>query len=179
MTYDPVPYWLTRGASYERRFVPARYAAQEAALVGVLDELEYDTVLEVGCGFGRIGALVKSLRPDVAYTGIDISPDLIQSARTRVPDGEFYGVTLSDFDPGGRTFDLVIAAEVLMHIPTRSVGRAIDKMHALSSRHIVTVDWTEPVERKVGPHNFLHDYRALGASVRVPVGAQTIHVVTK
>lgn len=179
MTYDPIPYWQTRGATYESRFVLARYAAQEAALVGVLDKLEFSTVLEVGCGFGRIGALVKSLRPDCEYTGIDISPDLINSARTRVPDGEFYGVTLADFDPGGRTFDLVIAAEVLMHIPHRSVGRAIDKLRALASRYVVTVDWTAPTEGRVGRHNFRHDYRMLGATVRIPVGLQTIHVVTK
>lgn len=187
MIYDPVAYWRERGATYEAKFRADRYAEQERALTSLLDELEFASVLEVGCGFGRIGEIVHRLRPAAAYTGIDLSPDLLASARDRVPTGEFHETVLVDYKPGHK-FDLVLAVEVLMHVPPDALPAAVRALERLSERQIVTLDWTTPLPRmKVAAHNFLHDYSVLAKGPfgrtrevrKYPVGAQTIHVVSK
>lgn len=174
--YRPLAYWRDRGRTYERDFRPEKYQEQEEALLAVLASLDYSTVLEVGCGFGRIGSLIA--RPGVRYAGIDLSGDMLASARRRIPDGAFQQVGLAAFRPP-RKWELVIAVEVLMHIPPGRIGGAVRRLRALSSHHVVTIDWTKP-----GPepaeHNFCHDYGALLRPTRtVDVGMQTIHVLTR
>lgn len=188
MTYDPTAYWRARGATYEAKFRGERYAEQEDAIARLVGSLQFDSVLEVGCGFGRIGWLICDMRPGVAYTGIDLSPDLLASARERIPDGTFVETDIADFRPDGR-FDLVIASEVLMHVRPEDIGSVVRKMDRLAARHLVTVDWTRPLPRmKVAAHNFLHDYRALLGTGQfgrarevnvIPVGLQSIHHVAK
>jgi SAM-dependent methyltransferase len=173
MTYVPVDYWRERGKRYEREFVRSpKFVAQEEALTALLGRLKFSSVLEVGCGFGRIGALVTALRPGVIYTGIDISPDMLDSAREKMPDATLFEGTLSDFDREadavsdrdvGSQFDLVLAVESLMHVLPSEIEVTVETMRLLSRRHIVTLDWTYPLAPaiKIAEHNFLHDYRAL------------------
>ncbi len=169
MTYEPLSYWRRRGQTF---------ATQELAFVDLLSGLSFASVLDVGCGPGRLGALVKGLRPDVSYTGIDISPDVLRLAAVRVPDGSFHETTLADFRPR-RTWDLVIASEILMHVPPPEVGDAIERLSALSNRHVVTIDWT--TDGPAASHNFRHDYRTAFASSGLSViadrqvGEQTIY----
>src|SRR6185369_632382 len=68
VTYDPATYWRERGETYAAKFDAPAYEEQERALAAVLAELDYATVLEVGCGFGRIARLLHG-----QYTGIDLS----------------------------------------------------------------------------------------------------------
>lgn len=179
MTYDPVAYWNRRGRVYERRFVPARYAAQEAALREVLAALPAPaSVIDVGCGFGRLADLVAEVWPEARYTGLDQSASMLARAhhhhhrRT-----EFIRSPVERFRTT-RRWDVAVAAEVLMHVPPDRVRAAVARLLALAPV-VVTVDWTEPVDG-AAEHNFRHDYAALFAGHAVQrraVGLQTIHVV--
>jgi SAM-dependent methyltransferase len=165
MTYDPVTYWRERGKQYEAKFVRSpKFAVQEAAILGLLARLKFTSVLEIGCGFGRIGSLIVAARPDISYVGVEVSPDMIASAQQKMPKAELCEATLDDFDPAGRQWDLVIAVETLMHLrPGAEITAAVAKMRDLSKRHIVTLDWSYPLAPtvKIAEHNFLHDYREL------------------
>jgi SAM-dependent methyltransferase len=188
VTYDPIHYWRTRGETYEAKFNAPVYAAQEAALRGVLAALQFGSVLDVGCGFGRIGALVLDVNHVAEYTGLDLSPTMLASARGRIA-GTFVESTLAEFE-SSRKWDLVIAVEFLMHVPPVDIEAAVRKLLRLSARHVVTLDWTVPLTGRtpIGAHNFRHDYAALlgdagfGRTRRietVPVGLQTVHHVEK
>lgn len=180
MSYEPVSYWQERGKTYEQDFrrTPA-FEAQEAALGEFVARLSYASVLDVGCGFGRLAPVLLAGRENVAYSGIDVSADMLRGARRLVPAGDFVRSSLDDFDPAGRKWDLVLASEFLMHIPSADVGAAIAKLRSMATRHVITIDWTEPLptSRRISPHNMIHDYAALFgdaiARSRV-VGLQTI-----
>jgi SAM-dependent methyltransferase len=170
-------YWTRRGLTYEASYLdtePRRL--QEEAIVRLLAGLEFHSVLDVGCGFGRIGVLLG----DVAYTGIDLSPDMLASAQAKIPDGRFRRVSLSQFDPGHQ-YDLVLAVEVLMHIRPSAVAQAVSQLRALSRRHLVTVDWSKPfAQGQQDSHNWIHPYRELygeGLVSEVPVAWQTLYHV--
>jgi trans-aconitate methyltransferase len=166
IAYEPVTYWRTRGETF---------AAQELALVDILRDMGFASVLDVGCGTGRIGGLIRGIRPDATYTGIDISPAVLKSASARLPAGEFHETTLAAFRPG-RKWDLVIASEVLMHIPSADVSAAAQKLRSLAERWVLTIDYVG--ERALASHNFAHPYRLLFPEAEVTrVGEQAIHVV--
>ena len=78
------------------------------------------TVLDVGCGDGRISAEI--LRQGYAVTGIDYLELSIQYAKTMVPEGKFFVADLRDdlvenFGLNKGQFDAVVMVEVYEHIP--------------------------------------------------------------
>lgn len=171
-----IDYWTTRGETYAADFDVAKYLDQEAVLRNVLAGLDYASVLDVGCGFGRFAEWFEGRH----YTGIDLSPSMVRTAMRLHPERTFAVAALDDWQPGAYvTYDLVLASEVLMHIPPADLGAAVMKLRGLAERHLVTVDWTEPIERPAMAHNWLHDYAALEAPgwqvTRTRVGLQTIH----
>ena len=171
-------YWRRRGLIYEQRYLDTDdRQEQERELIRYLDGLQFTSVLDVGCGFGRIGALLTQVR-DVSYTGIDLSPQMLESARRKIPNGYFRKVSLEAFGPTHR-YDLVLAVEVLMHINPTRIGEFVAKLRSLSRRHVVTVDWTEPLpDNAQDRHNWRHDYRKLfGADPVVQFGYQSLYHV--
>ena len=176
--YDPVTYWKSAGRTYEPRWRrTAAFDAQEMALTALLERLDFSTVLDVGCGFGRIGEIVVATHPEASYTGLDLSPDQIAAARRRLPDGEFIESAFEDFKPDGRTWDLVIASEVLMHQLPEKVEMFTTALRLLARQHLVTLDWDDATGMPArAAHNFCHDYRSLygPAAERIVVGRQGI-----
>lgn len=159
MSFDSGTYWKLRGESYEARFRPERYREQEEALARLVEKLDFDSVLDVGCGFGRIGELVLRLRPGVEYVGLDISPHQLAGARRRLPGATFIEADVRSLPDVSA--DLVLAIEVLMHQPPGDVLSVVQALRARARHHLVTLDWSYPLERPVKAPDFLHDYRAL------------------
>lgn len=165
MTYDPVPFW---NAYADKLAGPGaaspEHERQEAALERLLKPLRWATVLEVGVGGGRIAALLRRIRPTAAYAGLDIGTVQLDAGRRIWPDGDFRLCAIESFTPE-RTWDLVIASEVLMHVKPRAVRRAVRNVLAASSRHVVIVEWVplpgELEANPTAPWNFPHDYEAM------------------
>jgi len=81
-----------------------------------LDSLDNPTVLEIGCGVGR---LLKAFMPDRHVVGLDISPEMIKRARGYLPDqAELYVVKDSDFGIEDKSVDFVYSFNVFQHIPS-------------------------------------------------------------
>lgn len=66
------------------------------------------SVLDVGCGDGRIDALLASCRPDIRIQGIDV----LERPHSHVPVSLFDGRTIPLDD---RSFDVVLFVDVLHH----------------------------------------------------------------
>ncbi len=72
-----------------------------------------DSVLDVGCGFGDLGAYLQQKNRQVAYTGIDISPELLAEGKRQYPDLTLIEADLLDFNPKPQSFDFVLLSGVL------------------------------------------------------------------
>jgi SAM-dependent methyltransferase len=66
------------------------------------------SVLEIGCGDGTL----LSLLPNREVTGIDLVPELIATARKRVPHGNFYVGAGESLDVSGQ-FDYIILSDTI------------------------------------------------------------------
>jgi SAM-dependent methyltransferase len=64
-----------------------------------------EMLLDVGCGYG---AVYECMPPNVIYTGIDLSPDLIQMALFRHPDVAFHVGDIKHLPYGTKSFDIVV-----------------------------------------------------------------------
>lgn len=170
--FNPIKYWEDAGRDlkspeHESRFVKNNiFKNQEIKLIEVLDSLEFNSILEIGCGFGRITKLLAERYPHATIDAIDISEDRLKSARNKVPENKnvnFYQTTIQEFNRPRNNlqkWDLVISVECLMHIPPVDISNVIEKMFQLSNGHIVTLDWSVPLNEgtPIAEHNRLHDY---------------------
>ena len=96
---------VAENARGERRLVSAaKWAAND------LKPLK--TVLDIGCGYGRLASCFCDA--GFEYTGVDVAPEAIEAARKREPRGKFIlGSALQvEFE---KRFDLVCACYVFVH----------------------------------------------------------------
>lgn len=97
--------WNSR-ESQERRFAVL-------AEIGLADG---DSVLDVGCGIGDLLAWLGRARLAVDYTGLDITPLMVETARDRFPQHVFVaGCLLHDPPLPAACFDWVVASGIFAH----------------------------------------------------------------
>jgi SAM-dependent methyltransferase len=78
------------------------------------------TILDFGCGTGKLASLTAQAFPESAVYGYDISPRSVEVARRKW--GHLENLVFSSELPSKKFFDLIIAANVFHHI--KSSGRA-------------------------------------------------------
>ena len=104
----------------------------------LLSSLSFRSVLDVGCGDGSLlGFLKDRFGCEIYGLESDDSP-----ANTRVPLNGYYRMDITAQHPK-RSFDVVIASEVLEHIPEQE--RGLRNMHAVSNRYLLLTVPGEPI----------------------------------
>lgn len=173
MSYNPSEYWHERGKVYKKNF---RYdenkRLQEDLLIEYLNGItgSFKSVLELGCGFGRITKLLLTNYNNInEYLAIDLSPDQIENAKIHLSSLKLSDKVKLDFMVSDilslnvdKKYDLVILSEVLLHILPSEIDSIIKKLLTLSKKHIINIDWYENnPPTKQAPHNFIHQYEMI------------------
>lgn len=97
----------------------------------LLNGIEFESVLEVGCGPGDLAARI--VPPQVIYLGMDIEAKQIEIASQRYPHLSFAIGSVCDLPLESKSYDLIIACEVLEHLE--------DPMQGLSEIARVAKKW--------------------------------------
>lgn len=124
---DPDNRWLrerTRSgdaydATYERRAAAGESVHGEADFV---QRFAPASVLDAGCGTGRVGRELARRGFDVA--GVDIDEAMLSTAREKAPDVDWRLADLGDIDLG-RTFDAIVMAGNVMIFLAPGSERAV------------------------------------------------------
>jgi ubiquinone/menaquinone biosynthesis C-methylase UbiE len=100
----------------------AARAAGEAELADNLPD-QVERVLDLGCGDGRLAALVLEARPDaIEAVGLDSSPPMLDLARERFGDDPRVALVEHDLEeplPDLGAFDAVVSGFAIHHLPHR------------------------------------------------------------
>ena len=154
--YDPKDYWEVRGNAYK--------GVEHWDEMVVLRSLVHryckmpSKILEVGSGYGRICELLK--HESIEFHACDIADSMryIHCERTALLPDKWDGVTLPYKDDD---FKLVIAYDLLLHVPTDSIRRMLSEVHRVSSRLVCIASWVIPEGCPRAHHVFAHDYARL------------------
>jgi ubiquinone/menaquinone biosynthesis C-methylase UbiE len=105
-----------------------------------------ERVLEVGVGEGEIAGRVSARWPGASIAGLDLpDPELREEWRRRRLAGTFGDIAALPF--AGATFDLVLAIEVLEHVPDPAAAlREIERVAVPGATVILSVPH-EPLRR--------------------------------
>lgn len=217
-SYNPKDYWIEQGKVYKDNFrYNSKFELQERFLIEYLTSNIFSTtnsqakpvklsVLEVGCGFGRITRLILENfgKLITKYTAVDMSPDQIRNAKKFVGDPyvEGYDVpnvgdneskkeerlefvvsdiqSLTSANASNLKYDLVLACEVLLHVLPSEIHQVVYQLTEMSNKHIINVDWYEDVvPKKIAPHNFIHRYEEIYANIPSVMRVRRIAIIKK
>ena len=105
-----------------RRAVALALAATESILARPLE-----TVLDVGCGEGRWQPVLRELRPEAAYLGIDSSEYAVEryGEERNLRLGRFGDLRYHVFD---EPFDLVVCSDVLHYLSSEEILEGVDAL---------------------------------------------------
>jgi len=80
----------------------------------------FSSLIDIGCGDGRLLREINKRFPGNRLQGIDYSSRAINLARAMNPDLSYNTIDICSIDTPENTFDVVTLVEVLEHIPTDS-----------------------------------------------------------
>lgn len=176
--FDPNAYWLHRGKSYigEKRLGGVFYRQQEEFIVATVAALKPASILEVGCGFGRVTRCIAKALPETIITAVDLSDAQIRNAREYC--SELRNVQFGEHDLySGQSFpeayyELAIAMEVFQHHPAAAVGRFLSNMLRVSPRVLHDFNLGESPQDVTAEHCFAHDWPAIYSQAVIEVVSQ-------
>jgi SAM-dependent methyltransferase len=109
-------------------------------VAGLLEGLDYKSVLEVGCGAGHNFPLLRQDR----ITGVDVSGEALRRAHERAPGAELHQLDIQS-QRLEDTWDLVFCSLVLEHLPDDV--SALRNMRAMTGRWLVLTTIAGDFER--------------------------------
>jgi ubiquinone/menaquinone biosynthesis C-methylase UbiE len=112
--------------TYESFFVPAIFAPCTRLLVEAAAPVAGERVLDLACGTGVVARTIAPIvGPTGKVTGVDMSPDMLEIARSLIPDGASIELRQGDgsaLDLPSGSFDLVTCQHGLQFFPDRLAG---------------------------------------------------------
>ncbi|RLL53678.1 class I SAM-dependent methyltransferase [Mariprofundus sp. EBB-1] len=121
-------FWSTRGIQKQRFKVLSEIGIQNG-----------DSLLDVGCGFADLQSWLNGQAIHVNYTGIDLSPDILDTAKTMNPQLKLQCGELFDFNWPQKSFDWLILSGTLnwnLHDDGHYAKRMIQHMFELCSQGV-------------------------------------------
>ena len=162
--FDQAGYWIERHRTYagDPRSVGNLSLSREENLRGdralatalrtILRETGASSVLDLGCGYGRVCAALAGT--GVGYVGVDVAPAAIEQARSAFPAAEFHVADLAGWsDP--RRFDLVLCLYVLSNFVEEGSWQALlgTAAAAVAPGGVLVIGDALPTQRKQpAPH---------------------------
>lgn len=124
----------------ERAFYDAEAAASglgapdryDAALLDALGPLEGAAVLELGCGAGDLS--LQLLSRGARLTALDISPRMVQLARSRAPGASFVVSPAEETGLPDASFDVIVGKWVLHHVDVAAAAAETHRLLAPGGR---------------------------------------------
>lgn len=142
---------------YERVLVPGIFAPWATDLIERARPIgPSDRILDLGCGTGVVARLLRErLGGGARITGVDVSPDMIEMARSVAPAIDWHVGNAMQLPFADGSFDLVISQQMLQFVPDRdAAAREIRRVLAPGGR-LVLATWRDRSEQPL--------YETLGA----------------
>ena len=150
-------YWEVRAQDLYDKWSKGKHDYQ--LISDLLDEYDVKSVLDIGCGYGRLFALYQS-KNITDVIGVDISQAALRLANKAFPNVKTQRMRLADIDFGYRRFDLVISNRVLQHIREQNIDTVVGEICSFSKLVYVN-ELVDGDAYKESKYIFKHDYEQL------------------
>jgi len=163
-------YWKKRGQKFsselenQPNYIKSYMQTQEKLVLTKLKSGNWNKILEIGCGNGRLTKSLLKIPNVKKIVAIDISKDLIKYAMNKIQDDRvvFQTIDLNEFETDEK-FDLVFGSEILMHIPENQIKDIISKLLNLCKKKLYFIEYYDlkQINNNTSDYCFMHDYKNL------------------
>lgn len=171
--YDNEQFWIAFGENYYDKYKNKKdwVKQQESLLLPELKKLDFNSILEFGCGFGRLTKILAENFNLTKYDAFDISKGQIDNAKKYCSGHKinFSVGSIADFQ-SDFTYDLVLGPEILLHIEPKDIEFVIQKMSRFASKYFIQTGSPYNPHQKIhkATHTFYHDYESIYQRVGLP-----------
>jgi len=164
---DDKKYWRDRIADWNQAYGTTINHPHRNSLMEVLREIEFDSVLEIGCNIAPNLQRIKNEFKRIRLAGCDINEQSIISARKILPaEANLWVSEASELPFDDKSYDLVITDAILIYIDKKEIEKVRDEMLRVARKGIVMVEWQSNREDKIFGH-WRRDYKKLFEGHRV------------
>lgn len=86
-------------------------------------------VLDLCCGSGDLGAIIKKNQPSCDVIGVDFSPKMLENARLKNPNITYWEMDATDLPFEKNSFDYIVMGFGLRNIPEKN--KALEQVHRI------------------------------------------------
>lgn len=132
--YDPKA-WQRLGTAWDNNFTDCGLRPRILQPIEWMLKADPSSILDVGC---CTGYFIRKLRDEGyqgKYLGVDITPNLINKARQLSPKEDFDIMDAQELELEDDTFDLVLCAGVLMHLP--ELEQPMSELFRVAKRYVL------------------------------------------
>lgn len=189
-SYDPKIYWtdnaeqyFSKGEYYEKQHQDDGFFLSGNIFIENIRKLPHQSLLEVGCGYGyRFQQILSSIDDFDNYTGVDISPTMIQLFRRYKYNNKVKELIIGDVAEGlkfsGDCFDLVFCCGVLMHNRYQNTIKILKEMKRVSKKHLLILEDTITLHHAIN-HRYLKMFDLLDLKLLLEIELPSLMGVTK
>ncbi|MFM9962422.1 MAG: methyltransferase domain-containing protein [Planctomycetaceae bacterium] len=121
------------------------------------------TILDYGCGVGRLAKEILSRRKNITILGVDASADELHWASAYVNDPRFVPLSPAELD---QPVDAIYCIYVLQHVPAIELRQVIERMHYHLKRNGKLIYCSSDFRMAVSNQGTFFDDALLGVNVR-------------
>lgn len=92
-----------------------------------LDINPHDNILDLCCGTGDLAGMIKKSHPNVCVTGVDFSENMLDIARKKYPQIQFFQGDATSLPYQDKTFDIITMGFGLRNI--QNAEKAVEEIH--------------------------------------------------
>lgn len=145
ISHDIRKWWKPEQKRSEKQTFVNQHQQILEAIAEITKESPTTTLLDLGCGNGRITIPIADLFPNLLITAVDMNPymtsDLLSKGRTNISVRKSNIINFLESLPKNTKYDIALCIEVLVHIPN------IERTITLMSNHCKTLFTTITTER--------------------------------
>jgi 2-polyprenyl-3-methyl-5-hydroxy-6-metoxy-1,4-benzoquinol methylase len=131
-----------------------------------LERVEFDSLLDVGCGEGRFLREVSKRFTGKRLLGVDFSARAVEYARLLNPGLSFARADIASGTEARERFDVVTLIETLEHVPTAEVEAFVSGLRRRVNEDGLLVVSVPSTNIKMSPKHYRHfDLRSLAAAL--------------
>lgn len=139
-------YWDNRALEnwdYDRQ-EDVIYTQSMEELVEELQSLEWNSLLEAGCGYGRVLSFLSERFPSHRLVGIDFSRHQLARAKTYLGDKpvELRHVEAKEIPFSNHEFDVLLTSAMLIYVHPSELSRTLEQFARVSRRYLVLSEYT-------------------------------------
>lgn len=154
--------WLYGEDNWISGYWESRKHSHRNLILKALENIQFGSLLEVGCGCGPNLNLIHEKFPDVAISGIDINPYNVEEGKKLNTFADIRLGNLAVLPWGDNSFDIVLSDATLLYISPEEIEAVMEELNRVTKKAIILVERFDPSLRgEIKGHVWARNYPLL------------------